>query len=343
MRVAVVNTAVPFLRGSAEILADGLARALAEAGHEVAEVKIPLRWSSASAVAESMLTATLIPIQDADIVIPLRFPAYLVEHPHKTVWLLPQFHPVDDLRAAPLQSRSEDETARLRVAIRAAELNALSGAHAVFAGSAATATRLHASSGLKAEILLPPVTAPERYADAGQGDYVLAAGRAGGPGRHELLLRAAALTTSGVGLVVAGRPESDEELRRMTEFIEAHQLGDRVRLIPRVITDAEMHDLLGSALGVASLSLDDPQGHVTAEAMLSSKPVITTTDSGGVLDLVEHEATGLVATPDPEGLALAMDKLSRNRSAARDMGQRARQRVVDLDLSWDNALRRLLT
>lgn len=344
MKVAVVNTAVPFFRGGAEIFADGLARALTEAGHEVAEVKIPLRWSSARAIAESMLAATLIPIPDADVVIPLKFPAYLVEHPHKTLWLLHQFRQVYDLWGTPFQGLPDDaETARLRAAIRVADLKAIGGAHSVFTNSAVTAGRLDQYNGLQAEVLLPPVIEPEQYADAGQGDYVLAAGRINATKRQELLLHAAALTKSGVRLVIAGKPESDDELRRMTEFIESHRLEDRVQLIPRFITDAEKRDLMGGALGVAYLPLDeDSYGYVTAEAMLSSKPVITTADSGGVLELVEHGATGLVATADPEGLARAMDSLSRDRVAARDMGHRARQRVIDLDLSWDNALRRLL-
>lgn len=344
MKIAVVNTAVPFLRGGAEILADGLARALTEAGHEVAEVKVPLRWSSASVVAQSMLAASLVHIPNADVVIPLKFPAYLVEHHHKTIWLLHQFRQVYDFWGTPHQGLPDDEdTAQLREAIRSADMNAIGGAHAVFTNSDVTAGRLEQYNGLKAGVLLPPVIEPEQYADAGQGDYVFAAGRINATKRQELLLHALASTMSGVRLVIAGKPESDEELRRMTEFIESHQLAGRVQLIPRFISDTEKRDLMGGALAVAYLPVDeDSYGYVTAEAMLSSKPVLTTTDSGGVHELVEHGVTGLVADPDPEGLATAMDVLARNRPAARDMGLRARKRVLDLDLSWDNVLRRLL-
>lgn len=344
MKVAVVNTAVPFLRGGAEILADGLAGALRDAGHEVAEVKIPLRWSSASVIAQSMLAASLIPIPDADLVIPLKFPAYLVDHHRKTLWLLHQFRQVYDFWGTPHQGLPDNaETAELRAAIRAADLNAIGGAHAVFTNSAVTAGRLDQYNGLKAEVLLPPVIEPEQYADAGQGDYVFAAGRINATKRQELLLHALASTTTDVRLVIAGNPESDEELRRMTEFIESNRLEERVQLIPRFITDAEKRDLMAGALGVAYLPVDeDSYGYVTAEAMLSSKPVITTTDSGGVHGLVEHELTGLVADPSPDGLATAMDVLFRSRAASRDMGVRGRKRVLDLDLSWDHVLRRLL-
>lgn len=344
MKVAVVNTAVPFLRGGAEILTEGLARALTEAGHEVAEVKVPLRWSSASVIAQSMLAATLIPMPDADVVIPLKFPAYLVDHPHKTIWLLHQFRQVYDFWGTPHQSLPDDaETAELGAAIRSADLNAIGNAHAVFTNSAVTAGRLDHYNGLKAGVLLPPVIEPDQYGDAGQGDYIFAAGRINATKRQELLLHALESTTSGVRLVIAGMPESDEELRRMTEFIESHRLEGRVQLIPRFISDTEKRDLMAGALAVAYLPVDeDSYGYVTAEAMLSNKPVITTTDSGGVHELVEHEVTGLVSPPDPDGLATAMDFLFRERLAAREMGVRARKRVIDLDLSWDNVLRRLL-
>jgi glycosyltransferase involved in cell wall biosynthesis len=344
MRVAVVNTAVPFLRGGAEILADGLARALTEAGHEVVLIKVPLRWSSASVVAQCMLAATLINVPDADIVIPLKFPAYLLDHHHKTIWLLHQFRQVYDFWGTAHQGLADvEETVQLREAIRSADLYAIGGAHAVFTNSAVTARRLDQYNGLMAEVLLPPVIEPEQYADTGQGDYVFAAGRINATKRQELLLHALTSTTSGVRLVIAGKPESGEELRRMTEFIESHQLGARVQLIPRFITDAEKRELMGGALAVAYLPVDeDSYGYVTAEAMLSGKPVLTATDAGGVHELVEHGVTGLVAHPDPEALATAMDVLARNRIATRDMGLQARKRVLDLDMSWDKVLRRLL-
>ncbi len=344
MKVAVVNTAVPFLRGGAEILADGLARALTDAGHEVAEVKVPLRWSSAREIAQCMLAATLIPIPDADVVIPLKFPAYLVDHPHKSLWLLHQFRQVYDLWGSPHQGLpDDDETARLRDAISTADGTAIGGAHAVFTNSAVTAGRLLRYNGLAAEVLLPPVIDAEQFADIGQGDYVLAAGRINATKRQELLLQALALTTTSVRLVIAGKPESDEELRRMREFVAANRLEDRVEIIPRFITDTEKRDLMGGALAVAYLPVDeDSYGYVTAEGMLSSKPVLTADDAGGVLELVENGATGLVAAPNPVDLARALDALARDRTGSRDMGLRARQRVVDLDLSWANVLRRLL-
>jgi glycosyltransferase involved in cell wall biosynthesis len=345
MKVAVVNTAVPFLRGGAEILVDGLARALMLAGHEVAEVKVPLRWHSSEAVAESMLSASLIPIGDADIIIPLKFPAYLIEHHHKTIWLLHQFRQVYDFWGTEHQGLPDDsETAELRDAIRTADARSIGGAHAVFTNSAVTASRLERFNGLSAEVLLPPVIGADLFRDDGQGDYVLAAGRINATKRQELLLESLTCTRTPVRLIIAGKPESADELSRMEGFVAEHHLEERVQIVPRFISDAEKRDLMAGALAVAYLPLDeDSYGYVTAEAMLSRKPVLTTTDSGGVHELVEHGVTGLVAEPTASSLGTALDELWTDRTSARVLGGQARERVVALDLSWDNVLRRLLS
>jgi glycosyltransferase involved in cell wall biosynthesis len=345
MKVAVVNTAVPFLRGGAEILADGIARALLLAGHEVAEVKVPLRWHSSEAVAESMISASLISVADADIIIPLKFPAYLIDHHHKTIWLLHQFRQVYDFWGTEHQGLPDDaETGALRDAIRTADARAISGAHAVFTNSAVTASRLERFNGLSAEVLLPPVIDAEQFRDDGQGDYIFAAGRINATKRQELLLASLASTRTSVRLIIAGRPESDDELRRMELFVSEHHLEQRVQIIPRFITDSEKRDLMAGSLAVAYLPVDeDSYGYVTAEAMLSGKPVLTTTDSGGVHELVEHGITGLVAEPTASSLGAALDQLWKDRSTARALGGQARDKVVALDLSWDHVLRKLLS
>ena len=53
------------------------------------------------------------------------------------------------------------------------------------------------------------------------------------------------------------------------------------------------------ASAVVYAPYDEDYGYVTLQAFLAGKPVITTTDAGGVLEWVEHEVTGLVAEPTP--------------------------------------------
>ena len=48
-----------------------------------------------------------------------------------------------------------------------------------------------------------------------------------------------------------------------------------------------------------------PQGFVTLQAFLAGVPVVTAVDSGGVLEWVEHEVTGLVTDGTPAGIGAA--------------------------------------
>src|SRR5213596_363432 len=82
MRIAVCHPQTPFVRGGAEIHAEALVRALRDAGHDVELVHQIGIWRSLD-VTES----NGIPI---DMVIALKFPAYLVKHPNKVVWLIHQ-------------------------------------------------------------------------------------------------------------------------------------------------------------------------------------------------------------------------------------------------------------
>jgi glycosyltransferase involved in cell wall biosynthesis len=67
--------------------------------------------------------------------------------------------------------------------------------------------------------------------------------------------------------------------------------------------------------------LDEDYGYVTLEAMLSAKPVITCTDSGGPLEFVRDKETGLIAEQTPESLAAAMDELWKDQARAKAWGE----------------------
>jgi glycosyltransferase involved in cell wall biosynthesis len=343
MRVAVLNNSVPFLRGGAEHLADSLVDELSARGHEAILVKVPLRWATPGDVAESMFAASALRIPEADVVIPLKFPAYLIQHPRKIVWLLHQFRQVYDLWSVPGHGLEVTEEAlELRRAIRRADALALQDARRLYCNSAVTASRLAEHNGLRAEVLLPPHGNALQFRHDSYGDYVLAIGRINAAKRQHLLIPALARSHSSLRLVIAGAPERSEDLDVLTDLVKASGLEDRVTLIPEYIDDATKADLLAGARAVAYLPLDeDSYGYVTAEAMYSRKPVITLDDSGGVLELVEDGVTGLVRTAEESDLSSAFDLLD-DAGLAASLGAAARDRVESLKLSWDHVIGELL-
>lgn len=345
MKVLVLNNAVPFLRGGAEHLADSLVEQLRRRGHEAELVRVPFRWESPAAVEDSMVVAAGLDLAGADLVVPLKFPAYLAPHPRRAVWLLHQFRQVYDLWGTPLQDVPDGpDGLRLREAVRRADQRALSSAHRLFTNSSVTADRLRRFNGLSASVLLPPHGDVSGFRSDGFEPYVLASGRLTASKRQHLVVEAMAHVPPGVRLVVAGAPETPGDLRRVEDLIERHGLADRVDLHPRFVSEQEKRDLLANAAAVAYLPVDeDSYGYVTAEAMLSSKPVVTTTDAGGVLQLVQDGRTGLVTQPDARALAAAMSTLALDLDLARTLGATARLAVEELDLSWDRAIEELVS
>ncbi len=91
------------------------------------------------------------------------------------------------------------------------------------------------------------------------------------------------------------------------------------------------------------LALDeDSYGYASLEACHSRKCVITATDSGGVLELIEDGVNGFVCPPEPTALAERLDALYSDRSLAKRLGERASARPTELGIDWDIVIGRLL-
>ena len=83
-------------------------------------------------------------------------------------------------------------------------------------------------------------------------------------------------------------------------------------------------------------------GYPTLEAALSCKGAITTADSGGVLEFVQHGVNGIVAEPDAVSLADAMDRLYCDRALAARMGAMSMKRVEELQINWPRVVESLI-
>ena len=97
MKIALVNTMTPFVRGGAEILVDDLRGQLAERGHQVELFRLPFPNDYAVGLPELVLASKLLDFSSYDRVIAFKFPAYCVCHRHRTLWLFHQFRQVYDL------------------------------------------------------------------------------------------------------------------------------------------------------------------------------------------------------------------------------------------------------
>src|SRR5512141_1258694 len=207
-RVLVCTAQVPFSSGGAERHAAGLVRELAAHGHDAELVRLPFKWYPRAEILTSALAWRLLDVSEADgkrvdLVIPMKFPSYLVRHPNKVVWLIHQFRQAYD-RFGTSQSdfTASPEDTRWRELIAEADATGLGGARKVFTNAKNTADRLMRFNGIEAEALYHPPPLAGRYRDDGLGRYALVVGRLDPWKRMDLAIEGAA--AGRFPLVIAG-------------------------------------------------------------------------------------------------------------------------------------------
>ena len=344
MRVAITTVQVPFIRGGAELLADGVARALARAGHSAEIVSTPFRFSPAQEVSRCM---TFWQEEDferfdcgtIDAVIALKFPTYWLRHPRKIVWLLHQHRAVYELFDTPYGISSSDAAhIALRTSIIEGDSRHLANAAALFSISKRVSERLHSNNGLSAKALYHPPPMAEAFYCSSQLPYVYFPSRIESLKRQDLLVRAMSHVRSPVAAIMSGTGGGAEALHRLANYLGVHE---RVRLLGHVTNDEKVI-WYANSLGVFFGPYDEDYGYVTLEAMLSSKPIITCKDSGGPLEFVVDGESGLVVEPTPEAVAGAIDTLYSNARRAAEMGRYGRAHYDARGIAWDNVVEALL-
>jgi glycosyltransferase involved in cell wall biosynthesis len=230
----------------------------------------------------------------------------------------------------------------VRDAIRQADCQFIPQAKHVFANSANVAARLKYFCDIEATPLYHPPPGAEEFYTSEAEDYLFFPSRLCLPKRQSLVLEALAHTRQSVRVCFAGaadQPAYQNELKSLARKLRVH---NRVEWLGE-IGEPEKRELYARALAVVYPPIDEDFGYVTLEAMLASKPLIVCTDSGGPLEFLHHEETGLIAEPQAAGLAKAFDRLWQDRTAAKRWGMAGRTLYAELDITWANVVRRLLS
>lgn len=335
MRILVCGAQKPFMTGGAEMHMQNLVAAFQQAGHDAELVRIPVAWER-SRVFDAALAWRLVPL-DADLVVATNFPSYFASHPRKVVWLFHQHRGAYDGADSDWSDIGLDdaslETQRL---LSEWDGHALEEARALFTTSRCVADRLLRFNGIAATPLYHPPPLHDRLHEGPFGDYVFAPMRLERNKRPELLVEGLATSSSGVKLVLTGPGSLFSELRATAEH---RGVADRLAITGYLGEDALIARFAG-ALAVAYAPHQEDYGYVTLQAFLAAKPVITASDSGGVLEWVEDGVTGLVTDGTPGGIGAAIDRLQQDRELARRMGEEGRRRVAGL--SWEAVVAELL-
>lgn len=339
MHILICNAQVPFVRGGAEMLAEGLREALNAHGHTAELVALPYKWYPKTEILKSALAWRLLDLTESDgvrvdCVIATKFPSYAARHPRKIVWLVHQLRQAYDWYGTALSDFTPEDRP-VREEIFELDRRMLGEATARFAISRNVAARLSRFNGLEAAPLYPPPRLTEKFRAGEYGDYALYLGRLDRAKRVDLLIRALAQLRSGRAVIAGTGPESE----KLKNLARSCGVSERVAFTGYV-DDTRAVELYANARAVFYAPVDEDYGFATVEALMSARPVITTDDAGGVLEFIDPDTDGWVTAPNVDALAPALAHALADAEACRVRGEAGRERVRDI--TWDNVVARLI-
>jgi len=337
-RVVVCSAQVPFASGGAERHAAGLVRELKAEGHEADLVQLPFKWYPRAEIVTSALAWRLVDLTEADgkridLVIPMKFPSYLVRHPNKVVWLIHQFRQAyDRFGTSDSDFDAGPEDTRWRELIAAADATGLGEARKVFTNARNTADRLRRFNGIAGEALYHPPPLAGRYRTEPARRFALVVGRLDRWKRMDLAIEGAA--AGRFRLVIAGAGPDEARLREVAARTRA-EVDFR-----GAVTDDELLALYATCGAVVFTPADEDYGYIALEAFLSRKPVVTCRDSGGPLEFVTEGVTGAVTEPSGAAVGEATARLLADSTLASRLGDAGYERVRAI--TWRSAVSALL-
>lgn len=346
MRLLITNVQIPFVRGGAEILAEGLRDALVSHGHIAEIVTIPFKWYPADVIPDQMVSARLFDLtafhDPIDRVIGLKFPAYLIPHPSKSLWMVHQHRDAYELWDNEMGALNWHERGReIRNLIRETDSRILNDEfEARYAISKNVADRARLNNQVALEPLYHPPLNADQFFCGDNEPYILFPSRLSSIKRQYLVIEAMSHVSSPGKLVLTGSPDSKAYMDELKALAERHGVSDRVEFTG-YLDEERKRQLMADARAIAFTPYDEDYGYITLEAMLASKPVVTCRDSGGVLEFIDDQINGVVCQPSASEVGDALERLLARPERAREMGAAGRERYDQMEISWANVVEKL--
>ncbi len=345
MDIVLATVSNPLVRGGATFLFDWLTDALETRGHRVNPVVIPFSDAPDGMLAQLLALRLLDLSQYGDQLITIRTPSHLLRHPNKRCWFIHHFRSAYDLWGTKYQTLPHTiEGSALRRAIVSADIAGLQESKRVFCNSVVVQDRLKRYNAIHADVLYPPLPDGAFPGAVQYGDFLLYFCRLSHHKRQWLAIEALRHSNSKVRLVIAGAPDPGCEPYVEDLRLEVARLGlqDRVTFMPYWIDDDVKQDLFSKCLAVVYFPFDeDSYGYPSLEANSFQKAVLTTSDAGGTIELVENGRNGLVTPPDPQLIGEAMDSLFQKPGFAQALGVAGPGRIRQLGIDWDHVVEQL--
>ena len=271
-----------------------------------------------------------------DLLIATKFPSYYARHPNKVVWLTHQLRQIYDLEDSEYGIKGGEEIEKEKAIIRKLDAKFLKEAKRIFTISKNVSNRLKKYNNLDSEPLYPPPKFSHQETDVIYGDFILSVGRLDPLKRYDALINAIPYIDANIKCYIAGTGREEDQLKKQAAALG---ISDRVKFLG-FVSDEELKDLYRRCLAVYFAPLDEDYGYITVETMNFRKPVITLSDSGGVMEFVTHGESGLISSEEPRDIAEQVNNLYRNADFAAKLGIQAQKSVAYIN--WDHVIDKLL-
>ena len=349
--IIVLGVKVPYTTGGQEVLVRDLMRELKARGHKADLLEMPFAvWPKEKILNQAAYWRSIdfdkLGGEKTDLVIATKFPTYFSTHSKKSIWMVHQHRMIYDLYGGRYTDFSDDpRDENLRDMIASADEKVIKEADYVSGISSNVVNRLNNYNGVEAQVLYPPLPLGGQYKKAEAEDYILSVGRLCSIKRVDMIIKAMPIVHKHVKLKVVGTADEPGVMDYYKNEIAKHHLEDRVEFLGRV-SNEDLLDLYSKALGVYYAPFNEDYGYVTLEALASGKPVITATDSGGVLEFIKHEENGLILEPTTDGIGHGVNRLVEDKEWAKSLGETGYDWIQKAGLNqdgWDKVIKGLLS
>ncbi len=346
-KIVIVDNHVPFIWGGAEYHIQNLNRAFKEAGYQSEVVRVPFKWYPYTIIPKYILISRLIDLTESagesiDLLVGFRFPSYFIPHPNKVLWLMHPYKAAYELWKTEFSDIPPiPEGEKIRESIINADKKYLKEAKRLFSISKTVSSRFKKFLNIDSKPLYHPPPGIGKYRCEDYENFIYYPSRMTLYKRQHLAVEAMKFVKSDVKLVLVGKADDPHYQRKVEETIEKNNLQDKVILKGELPTHEEVIELYSKCLAVLFPTYQEDYGYITLEAMYSQKAVITCTDSGGPTEFVEDGVNGFVVEPEPRKIAQRIDELAQNREKAIKMGRSAYEKIISMDITWQEVVEEL--
>lgn len=322
MKVAIFSTIEPFVKGGAKKQFENLQNYLINHFNIPTELFFIPFSTNIEKLDEQVESIRKLNIK-ADILITSRPMSYAIKHNHKIVWFMHHisfFYEFSNTKLNPYLNYPNFEIIKSKFIEQDTYL--LNESKKIFSVSNFVASKLEKFNNIKAETIYPFLNDIDKYYNSEYSDYFFLPSLITYTKRQHLIIEALLYTKNPVKLILAGQIDQKYFKKYISPLIKNKKIKNNLKIIDKFLTD-EKYDLYSKCLAVIFTPINEAFGYVVLESFFSSKPVITTIDSGGPTELVENKINGFIIENNPKKIAEIMDELYENRKLAQELGKNA--------------------